>query len=308
MLFCIAKLLKLVGNEKKVLTQSDNYCIFVRVFKSKMEFLYDIFEYRYLANALFAALFAGIVCGIVGTYIVARRMVFLCGGITHASFGGLGIALWAGINPIAGAMAFAVASAMGIEWASDKGKIREDSAIGIIWSIGMAVGALFMSLTPGYTSGDLASYMFGSIVTVTTTDVVVLGCFTLLCVVGCLRWWRPIMYLAFDRDFAASQGIATHVVSYLLTAIVAVTIVLAIRIMGIVLLLSLFTIPAVTVNMFTKSYARITLWAAVIATLGAVAGLVVSYYLEVPPGTCIIFILAMVLIAVKLVSLPNIHR
>ena len=273
-----------------------------------MEFLYDIFEYRYLANALFAALFAGIVCGIVGTYIVARRMVFLCGGITHASFGGLGIALWAGINPIAGAMAFAVASAMGIEWASDKGKIREDSAIGIIWSIGMAVGALFMSLTPGYTSGDLASYMFGSIVTVTTTDVVVLGCFTLLCVVGCLRWWRPIMYLAFDRDFAASQGIATRVVSYLLTAIVAVTIVLAIRIMGIVLLLSLFTIPAVSANMFTKSYARITLWAAVIATLGAVAGLVVSYYLEVPLGTCIIFILAMVLIAVKLVSLPNIHR
>lgn len=308
MLFCIAKLRKLVGNEKKVLTQSDNYCIFVRVFTSEMEFLYDIFEYRYLANALFAALFAGIVCGIVGTYIVARRMVFLCGGITHASFGGLGIALWMGLNPIVGAMAFAVASAMGIEWASDKGKIREDSAIGIIWSIGMAVGALFMSLTPGYTSGDLASYMFGSIVTVTTTDVVVLGCFTLLCVVGCTLWWRPIMYLAFDRDFAASQGIATRAVSYLLTAIVAVTIVLAIRIMGIVLLLSLFTIPAVTANLLTKSYARITFWASVIATLGAVAGLVASYYLEVPPGTCIIFILAMVLIAVKLVSLPNIYK
>ncbi len=273
-----------------------------------MEFLYDIFEYRYLANALFAALFAGITCGIVGTYIVARRMVFLCGGITHASFGGLGIALWSGINPMAGALLFAVASAMGIEWASDKGKIREDSAIGIIWSIGMAVGALFMSLTPGYTSGDLASYMFGSIVTVTTTDVMVLGGFTMLCVVGCALWWRPIMYLAFDRDFAASQGIATRLVSYLLTAIVAITIVLAIRIMGIVLLLSLFTIPAVTANMLTKSYARITLWAAIIATLGAVAGLVVSYYLEVPPGTCIIFILAMVLIAVKLVSLPNIYK
>jgi zinc transport system permease protein len=116
------------------------------------------------------------------------------------------------------------------------------------------------------------------------------------------------MYLAFDRDFAASQGIATRVVSYLLTAIVAVTIVLAIRIMGIVLLLSLFTIPAVTANLLTKSYARITFWASVIATLGAVAGLVASYYLEVPPGTCIIFILAMVLIAVKLVSLPNIYK
>ena len=270
-----------------------------------MEFFYDIFEYRYLANALLAAIFAGITCGIVGTYVVARRMVFLCGGITHASFGGLGIALYAGVNPIGGAMIFAVLSAMGIEWASDKGKIREDSAIGIIWSIGMAIGALFMSLTPGYTSGDLAGYMFGSIVTVTSQDITVLGIFTLLCVVGALLWWRPIMYLAFDRDFAASQGIASRAASYILTVVVAITIVLAIRIMGIVLLLSLFTIPAVTANILSKSYAKITLLAATIAVCGAVGGLIVSYNWEIPPGTCIIFILTVALIAAKLLSLRS---
>lgn len=270
-----------------------------------MEFFADIFEYSYLANALLAAIFAGVMCGIVGTYVVARRMVFLCGGITHASFGGLGIALWAGINPICGAMAFALLSSMGIEWVSDRGKIREDSAIGIMWSIGMAVGALFMSLTPGYTSGDLASYMFGSIVTVTSADVAMLGIFSLVCVVGCLLWWRQVMYLAFDREFAASQGIAAHVIAYILMGIVAIAIVLAIRIMGIVLLLSLFTMPAVAANTLTKSYARITLWASVIATLSAVAGLVASYYWEIPPGTCIIFILSFVLIAVKLLSLRS---
>ena len=270
-----------------------------------MEFFYDIFEYRYLANALLAAIFAGITCGIVGTYVVARRMVFLCGGITHASFGGLGIALYAGVNPIGGAMIFAVLSAMGIEWASDKGKIREDSAIGIIWSIGMAIGALFMSLTPGYTSGDLAGYMFGSIVTVTSQDITALGIFTLLCVVGALLWWRPIMYLAFDRDFAASQGIASRAASYILTVVVAITIVLAIRIMGIVLLLSLFTIPAVTANILSKSYAKITLLSAAIAVCGAVGGLVASYNWEIPPGTCIIFILTVALIAAKLLSLRS---
>ncbi len=270
-----------------------------------MEFFYDIFEYQYLANALLAAIFAGITCGIVGTYVVARRMVFLCGGITHASFGGLGIALYAGANPIGGAMIFAVLSAMGIEWASDKGKIREDSAIGIIWSIGMAIGALFMSLTPGYTSGDLAGYMFGSIVTVTSQDITALGIFTLLCVVGALLWWRPIMYLAFDRDFTASQGIASRVASYVLTVVVAITIVLAIRIMGIVLLLSLFTIPAVTANILSKSYAKITLLAATIAVCGAVGGLIVSYNWEIPPGTCIIFILTVALIAAKLLSLRS---
>lgn len=268
-----------------------------------MELFTDIFEYQYLMNAFLAAIFAGIVCGIVGTYVVARRMVFLCGGITHASFGGLGIALWAGFNPIGGAMIFAILSAMGIEWASDKGHIREDSAIGIIWSIGMAIGALFMSLTPGYTSGDLSSYMFGSIVTVTNEDIILLGIFTTLCVIGAALWWRPVMYLAFDRDFAMSQGIAARAASYILTTIVAITIVLAIRIMGIVLLLSLFTIPAVAANALTKSYPRITLWAAIIATVGAVGGLVTSYNWEVPPGTCIIFILTVVLIAAKLLSL-----
>lgn len=270
-----------------------------------MDFFYDIFRYEYLMNALLAAVFAGITCGIVGTYVVARRMVFLCGGVTHASFGGLGIAVYMGANPIAGAMVFAVLSALGIEWAGDRGRIREDSAIGIIWSVGMAAGALFMSLTPGYTSGDLSSYMFGSIVTVTTRDVATLGVLTLFCIVGAVLWWRPVMYLAFDRDFAASQGIATRAASYIMAVIVALTIVLSIRVMGIVLLLSLFTIPAVTANAMTKSYAAITRWAAVLAVAGAVVGLFISYNLEVPPGASIIFTLTIALIVVKLLTLRS---
>ena len=245
-------------------------------------------------------------CGIVGTYIISRRMVFLCGGITHSSFGGLGIALFSGINPILGAMVFAVASALGIEWASQKRLIREDSAIGIIWSVGMAIGALFMSLTPGYTSGDLTSYMFGSIITVTQQEVATLAIFTLVCVAGFALWWRPIMYLAFDRDYAASQGISTRCISFILSAFVAVAIVLAIRIMGIVLLLSLFTMPSVAANYITKSYRNITLWASAIATIGAISGLVISYNLEVPPGTCIIFTLLIMLFAAKILSLRNI--
>lgn len=265
-----------------------------------MEFFYDIFEYRYLANALLAAIFAGIIGGIIGTYIVTRRLVFLCGGITHASFGGLGIALYTGVNPLGGALIFAILSALGIEWASTNGKIREDSAIGIVWSIGMAIGALFMSLTPGYTSGDLSSYMFGSIITVTSSDVTAMGILAIFCIIGTMLLWRNIMYTAFDRDFSSSQGIATRIVSYALMVIVAIAIVMAIRIMGIVLLLSLFTIPAVAANSLTKSYASISFWAAIIATLSAVVGLVASYNWEIPPGTSIIFTLTIVLFAAKL--------
>lgn len=294
------------------MTQYDNLNTFAVVIPQHkqqiMDFLTDLFQYSYLTNALAAAVMAGILCGIIGTYIVSRRLVFLCGGVTHASFGGLGIAFYFGANPIAGALIFAVLSALGIEWASNCGKIREDSAIGIIWSIGMAVGALFMSLTPGYTSGDLSSYLFGSIITVTTTDIILLGILTTICIIGIIIWWRPIMFIAFDRDFAASQGIDTRLISYILSVIIAIAIVMAIRIMGIILLLSLFTIPAVTANIWTKSYSKITIWAAIIAAVGAVIGLIVSYYLEVPSGASIIFTLTVVLIAVKILSLQSKKR
>ena len=268
-----------------------------------MGFFSDLVHYQYLLNAFTACLLSGITCGVIGTYVVCRRMVFLAGGITHASFGGLGIAFYAGANPIAGAMVFAVLSALGIEWAGSRGRIREDSAIGIIWSVGMAVGALFMSLRPGYTSGDLSAYLFGSIVTVTRGDVTALALLTLVILAGALLWLRPIMYVAFDRDFARSRGIPTRVVSYLMAALVAATIVLSIRIMGIVLLISLLTIPVAVVNAFSRDYRTIAATAPAVAVAGNVAGLAASYHFEVPPGAAIIFTLTLTLIVVKLLTL-----
>ncbi len=268
-----------------------------------MEFFGDLFQYGYLSNALAACILSGITCGIAGTYVVCRRMVFLAGGITHASFGGLGIAFYSGTVSFAGAMLFAVLSALGIEWAGSRGRIREDSAIGIIWSVGMAVGALFMSLRPGYTSGDLSAYLFGSIITVTRGDVAGLAVLTFLLLIGAALWLRPVMYVAFDREFARSRGIRTRTISYLTAALVAVTIVLSIRIMGIVLLISLLTLPVVIVNAFSRSYRTLTLWAPVVAVAGNVAGLAASYHLEVPPGAAIIFTLTLTLVAVKLLTL-----
>ncbi|MEG1700103.1 MAG: metal ABC transporter permease [Alistipes sp.] len=268
-----------------------------------MGFFSDLVQYSYLTNALLACVLSGITCGVIGTYVVCRRMVFLAGGITHASFGGLGIAFYLGANPIGGAMIFAVLSALGIEWAGSRGHIREDSAIGIIWSVGMAIGALFMSLRPGYTSGDLSAYLFGSIVTVTHSDITALAVLTLLILIGALLWLRPVMYVAFDRDFARSRGIPTRLISYLMSAVIAVTIVLSIRIMGIVLLISLVTMPVVIVNSLSRSYRTIALCAPLVAVVGNVTGLIVSYNFEVPPGAAIIFTLTLTLIIVKLLTL-----
>lgn len=272
-----------------------------------MDFISDLSQYAYLNHALWACILSGIVCGVVGCYVVCRRMVFLAGGITHASFGGLGIAFYLGSNPIVGATLFAVASALGIEWASEKGRIREDSAIGIIWSVGMAIGALFMALRPGYTSGDLAGYLFGSIITVTAGDVKALALLAMALIAGALLWLKPVIFTAFDRDFARSQGISTCLISYLMSAVVALAIVLSIRIMGIVLLLSLLTLPVTIVNTWSRDYRKIALWAPVVGVAGNVTGLIVSYHYEVPPGAAIIFTLTLALIAIKFVSL-HLHK
>ena len=268
-----------------------------------MGFIDDLIRYGYLANALAACVLSGIVCALVGTYVVCRRMVFLAGGITHASFGGLGIAFWMGANPIAGATLFAVASALGIEWAGNRRRIREDSAIGIVWSVGMAVGALFLRLRRGYPWGDRSAYLFGCFVTFTRGDVAPLACLTALLLAGALLWLRPVMLVAFDRDFARSRGVPTRTVSYLMSALVALTIVLSIRIMGIVLLISLLTLPVVIVNQLSHNYRTIALAAPFVAVAGNVAGLAVSYRFEVPPGAAIIFILTFALVGVKLLSL-----
>lgn len=262
----------------------------------------NILSYDFLTNALVACILSGVTCGIVGSYVVARRMVFLSGGITHASFGGLGIALYAGINPIVGALGFATLSSLGIEFASRKGRIREDSAIGIIWAVGMAIGAVFMSLRPGYAT-DLTSYLFGNILLVDRVDIVWLALLTLFIVVGAMVWLRKIMFVTFDESYARSQGVRAQKVAYTMAIIVAVTIVLSIKVMGIILLLSLLTMPTVIANTFTKDYRRIALYSALVAVVGNVAGFILSYEYDLPTGSCIIFILTILLIVVKLLTL-----
>lgn len=262
----------------------------------------NILSYDFLTNALVACILSGVTCGIVGSYVVARRMVFLSGGITHASFGGLGIALYAGINPIVGALGFATLSSLGIEFASRKGRMREDSAIGIIWAVGMAIGAVFMSLRPGYAT-DLTSYLFGNILLVDRVDIVWLASLTLFIVVGAVLWLRKIMYVTFDESYARSQGIRAQRVAYVMAIIVAVTIVLSIKVMGIILLLSLLTMPTVIANTFTKDYRRIALYSALVAVVGNVTGFILSYEYDLPTGSCIIFILTILLIVVKLLTL-----
>ena len=267
-----------------------------------MSIIANIFEYDFLTNAFIASILSGITCGIVGSYIVTRRIVFLSSGITHASFGGLGIALYAGIDPLLGALSFASVSSIGIEFASRRGGIREDSVVGIIWSMGMAIGALFMSLRPGYAT-DLTSYLFGNILLVTPQDIQWLIVLMVALIFGSSVWLRRLMYITFDEEYAKSQGINTSLIAYIMAVVVAIAIVLSIKVMGIILLLSLITIPTVIANFITKDFRLITPLSAIIAVLGNVMGFILSYEYDIPTGSCIIFILVTLLIGVKLLTL-----
>lgn len=262
----------------------------------------ELLQYKFITNSLLAGILASISCGIIGTYIVTRRMVFLSGGITHASFGGIGIGYFFGFNPIIAAAVFAVLSALGIEFVSKRSEIREDSVIGILWSFGMAVGIMFIFLTPGY-APNLMSYLFGSILTVSTLDILLMSGLSLVLIIVFISFYRIILFISYDQEFAKTHRIAVSLINYILISLVALTIVLNIKVVGIILVISLLTIPQSTANLFTKNFKNIIIASIVIGLIGAFLGLVISYKINIPSGASIIFSLVIIFILAKLFQL-----
>ncbi len=263
-----------------------------------MDDFISLFQYRFFQNAMLAAVLTSLVASMIGTYIVSRKIVFIGGGITHASFGGIGMAYYFGFNPFIGAALFAVASALGIEWISTKGKIREDSAIAILWSLGMAIGIIFVFLTPGYTP-NLMSFLFGSILSVGQWDVWVLGIMFLVTALFFGLFLKPIIYTAFDAEFAKTKGLPVALMRNVMAVFIALAIVLSIRTMGIILVLSLFTVPQNTAMIHTNHFRGIMLGSAIYGITGSLIGLFIASWLEIPGGAAIIFALTLQFLLVK---------
>jgi len=269
--------------------------------------IFELFKYGFFQHALMAAFLMSVTCGMIGTYIVSRRMVFISGGITHASFGGVGIGYFLGFSPLAGAAVFAVLAALTTENLTRRKVLRNDSIIAIMWSLGMALGIIFIYLTPGY-APNLMSYLFGSIITVSSTDLwfmlilalVVSGFFAIL--------FRPILYVSFDEQFAKTRGIPVMLINYLLIVLVALTIVLSIRIAGIILVLSILTIPQNIANLFTNQFSKIILGSVLLGFLASFLGLVISYYMDIPSGATIIFTLVVLYLAARIVKVVTFGR
>lgn len=249
----------------------------------------EVLQYQFMQNALLAGLLAAIACGIVGVYVVVKKIVFISGGIAHASFGGIGLGYLLGINPVLGAMAFTVASSLGIGLVIRRTRLPEDTAIGILWAMGMALGIIFIGLAPGY-APDLFSYLFGNILTVPFFDLMLILILDVVIIALVALLYKEFLYLSFDEEFSTISGVPTEGLYLLLLCLVALTVVVLIRVVGIILVIALLTIPAALARQFTHSLKKMMLLAILAGVFFTFSGLWISYVLNLASGATIILV------------------
>jgi len=253
----------------------------------------EILQYEFMRNALLAAVLVNIACGIVGTYVVIKKIVFISGGISHAAFGGIGLGYFIGINPILSAIPFSIGAAISVGFLSKKTRISEDTATGMIWALGMAAGILFINLTPGY-APDLFSYLFGNILTVPVSDIYIMLALDVVIVIIAAIFNREFTAISFDEEYAMIIGIPARLIYFLLLCIVALSVVLLIRVVGVILVIALLTIPASVCIQFTYNIRKIILFSILIGIATTILGLVISYFVDIASGATIIILLGVI--------------
>jgi len=242
-----------------------------------------------MRNPIIAGLLASVACGIIGVYVVVKKIVFISGGISHASFGGIGLGYFFGINPVLGALFFSLASALSMGMVTRRTKLPEDTAIGILWAMGMAIGILFIFLTPGY-APDLMSYLFGDILFVSSADISLMLILDAIIILVVFLLYKEFLALCFDEEFSTTLGIPTERLYLGLLCLIALTVVILIRVVGIVMVIALLTIPAATARLFTHNLKTMMALAVLASIVFTLCGLWLSYVLNWPSGATIILV------------------
>lgn len=242
-----------------------------------------------MRNALLAGILVSIVCGILGTLIVVNRIVFISGGIAHASFGGIGLAFYIGMSPALGAAIFALAVSMVMGIASVKNKERADTVIGVMWAIGMALGIILIELTPGY-NADVMSYLFGSILTVPKSDIWYMLSLDILVFFVVFFFYKEFIAMSYDEEFAFVMGIPVRLLYFVLLAMISLSVVMIIRVVGLILVIALLTIPPYIAEKYTTSLAKTMVLSSLLGMLFTTAGLWFSYNYNIASGATIIMV------------------
>ena len=251
----------------------------------------EALSFEFIQHALIAGVLVSFAAGIIGSLIVVNRMVFLAGGIAHASYGGIGLAVFFGFPIFLGASMFAVGAALLISSLTLRKRHRIDTFIGLIWAVGMAIGVIFIDMTPGY-NVDMMSYLFGSILAVSTEDLYFMGVLLAVILFVMTFWYRDILAVSYDSEYAALRGVHVRFFYTLILILAALTVVVSIKVVGLILVIAMLTIPVYIAEKLSHSLFSMMFLSGFIATLFTLVGLWFSYTYNLTSGASIILISA----------------
>jgi len=249
----------------------------------------EALQFEFMQNALVAGLLASVICGIMGTLVVVNRIVFLSGGIAHAAYGGIGLAFYFNWPYLVGTLGFSLAASMLMAAVSYSVKHRADTIIGVIWALGMAFGIILIDLTPGY-NVDLMSYLFGSILTVPDSDLIVMSVIGVLMTLLVLYFYPAILAMSFDEEFARIRGVPVRMLYFGLIGMLAITVVLVIQVVGLILVIALLTIPPFIAENYARSLLQMMVASICLGALFVTVGLWFSYRYDLTSGASIILV------------------
>jgi len=252
-----------------------------------IDFIITLFSYRFMQYALLACLLASIGCGVIGTLVVVKRIGFLAGGIAHTVLAGMGIAFFYGASPVLGAIIAALLSAVLIGWIKLQWRQDEDILIAAFWSVGMAIGILFISQTPGYNI-DLMSYLFGNILLVSESDLRLMLLLDCAIIATVLIFYKQFLATVFDEEYASLCGVNVKFFYIFMLCMIALTVVLLIQIVGLILIIALLILPAASAAQFSGSVSRMMIIAVLLSIFITISGLIISYQPDLPSGSTII--------------------
>ncbi|VXD19649.1 metal ABC transporter permease [Planktothrix paucivesiculata] len=251
--------------------------------------LIKLFEFEFMRNALIAGFLVSIACGMIGTFVVVNRIVFISGGIAHAAYGGIGMGYFFNFSPVLGAMVFSVFSALGMGLVYRKTQQRADTIIGVMWAIGMAIGIIFIDLTPGY-KVDLMSYLFGSILTVPPSDLIIMLILNMVIGVMIFLFYKELVAISFDPVFAETRNLPVDQLYLMLIVAIALTVVMVMKVVGLILVIALLTIPAAISGQFVKDLKQMMVFSSILGIVFTTLGLGISYFFNLTSGATIILV------------------
>lgn len=258
-------------------------------------FMLEVLSYEFIQNALISAILVSIIAGVVGSLVVVNRMVFLTGGVAHSAYGGIGMALYFSLPLFLGASIFAVLTAILLAILTFKNSHEMDTFIGVIWAVGMAIGIIFVDLTQGY-NVDLMSYLFGSILAVDTSDIYFMVALLFTIMVIIVLFYRDILAVSYDREYASLRGIRVKTFYTLILILSALSVVVAIKVVGLILVIALFTIPVYMAQKLSSSLWSMMIVSSLIALVSSLIGLFLSYSFNLTSGASIILVNAFIFI------------